>query len=132
MDEESKPLTTFTVRPLGLYQCDRMPFGLISAPATFQWLMETCLRDPNLNWYIIYIDDIVIFLKDLASHLMRLEAMFQKLQQARLKLKPLKCKLFHKQSTLPWAHHVHLRYSDQQRENKCYQKMAHPTTITEV
>ena len=61
--------------------------------------METCLEDPNLNWYIIYLDDIVIFLKDPASHLMRMEAMFQKLEQARLILKPLKCKLFFKQIT---------------------------------
>ena len=33
MDKESKPLTAFTVRPLGFYECERMPFGLIYAPA---------------------------------------------------------------------------------------------------
>ena len=42
-------------------------------------LMETCLGDLNLNWCIIYLDDIVIFSKDPASHLMRLDAMSQKL-----------------------------------------------------
>ena len=26
MDEESKPLTAFTVGPLGFYECKRMPF----------------------------------------------------------------------------------------------------------
>ena len=41
----------------------------------------------------------MIFLNDLASHLERLEAVFQKLEQARLKLKPSKCKLFHGQIT---------------------------------
>ena len=99
MDEESKPLTTFTVGPLGFYKCDRMSFVLTNTPATFQWLMETCLRDINLNWCIIYLDDIVIFSKDLASHHERLEALFQKLEQAGLKLKPSKCKLFHRQTT---------------------------------
>ena len=44
MDEESKPLTAFTVGPLGFYECKRMPFGLTNAPATFQRLMETCLQ----------------------------------------------------------------------------------------
>ena len=45
MDEESKPLTTFTMGPLGFYKCERMPFGLTNAPATFQHLMETCLGE---------------------------------------------------------------------------------------
>ena len=69
MDEESKPMTAFTVGPLGFYECERMPFRLTNAPATFQRLMETCLGDLNLHWCIIYLDDIVIFSKDLASHL---------------------------------------------------------------
>ena len=68
MDEESKPLAAFTVGPLGFYECKRMPFGLTNAPATFQRLMETYLWDLNLHWHIIYLDDIVIFSKDLASH----------------------------------------------------------------
>ena len=35
MDEDSKPLTAFTVGPLGFYECKRMPFGLTNDPATF-------------------------------------------------------------------------------------------------
>ena len=97
MDEESKPLTAFTVGLLGFYECKRMPFGLTNAPATFQRLMETCLGDLNLHWCIIYLDDIVIFSKDLVSCLERLEAVFQKLEEARLKLKPSKCELFQRQ-----------------------------------
>ena len=76
MDEESKPLTAFTVGPFGFYEYERMPFGLSNAPATFQWVMETCLWDLNLHWCIIYLDDIVIFSKDLAGHLERLKAVF--------------------------------------------------------
>ena len=90
MDEESKPLTAFTVGPLGFYKCKRMPFGLINAPAMFQRLMETCLGDLNLHWFIIYLDDIVIFSKDLASHLKRLEAVFWKLEEAGVKAKTFK------------------------------------------
>ena len=93
MNEESKPLTAFTSGPLGFYECDT------NAPATFQRLMETCLGDLNLHWCIIYLDDIVIFSKDLASNLKRLEAVFQKLEEAGLKLKPSKCELFQQQLT---------------------------------
>ena len=94
MDKESKPLTAFTVGPLGFYKCERMPFGLTNAPASFQRLMETCLGNLNLHWCIIYLDVIVIFSRDLISHLERLEAVFQKMEKAGLKLKPLKYELF--------------------------------------
>ena len=63
MDEESRPLTGFTLGPLGFYRCDRMPVGLINAPATFQWLVETCIRDLNINRCIIYLDGLIIFQK---------------------------------------------------------------------
>ena len=98
-DEERKPLTSFTIGPLGFYKCDRMPFRLTNTPSSFQQLVGTCLRALNLKWCIIYLDDIVIFSKDPASHLERLEAMFQKLEQAGLKLKPSKCELFQWQIT---------------------------------
>ena len=49
VDEESKQYTAFTIGPLGFYQCDRMPFGLTKAPATFQRLMEMCPGDLHLN-----------------------------------------------------------------------------------
>ena len=38
MDKASKQYTTFTVGNLGFFKCNRMPFGLCNAPATFQWL----------------------------------------------------------------------------------------------
>ena len=61
LDEDSIPYTAFTVGPLGFYECLRMPFGLTNAPAMFQRLMENCLGDLHLNWYIIYLDDIIIY-----------------------------------------------------------------------
>ena len=44
LTEASRPLTAFTVRPLGFYECVCMPFGLTSAPATFQHLMGVMSR----------------------------------------------------------------------------------------
>ena len=64
LDEDSIPLTAFTVGPLGFYECVRMPFGLTNAPATFQRLMESCVGVLHLEWCIIYLDDIIIFSKN--------------------------------------------------------------------
>ena len=36
MDEALKQYTAFTMGNLGFFKCDRMPFGLCNAPATFQ------------------------------------------------------------------------------------------------
>ena len=74
MTEASKPLTAFTVGPLGFYECVQMPFGLTNAPATFQCLMETCLGEIHLKCCIIYLDDIIVFSKTPEEHIERLRS----------------------------------------------------------
>ena len=69
MNEESKALTTFTVSPLGFYECERMPFGLMNPQVTFQCLIESCLGELHLNWCTIYLDDIIVFSKTPEEHL---------------------------------------------------------------
>ena len=96
IEEESKQYTAFTCGPLGFFECNRMPFGATNAPATFQRLMESCLGDLNLNWCIIYLDDVVVYAPSVEEHLKRLGAVLQKLKEAGLKLKPSKCHLFKK------------------------------------
>ena len=97
LEEEAKPLTAFTMGPLGFWECERMPFGLTNAPATFQRLMESCLGELNLSWCIIYLDDIIVFSQTPEEHLVRLQAVFDKLKAGGLNLKPSKCELFKKQ-----------------------------------
>ena len=79
MSEGSKALTTFTVDPLGFYECKGMPFGLTNVPTTFQGLMETCLGEIQLTWCIIYLEDIVVFAETPWEHLQWLRAMFLRL-----------------------------------------------------
>ena len=94
MAEECKAYTAFTCGPLGFYECDTIPFGATNALATFQRLMHDCLGELNMNWCIVYLDDIIIFSDTKEEHLKRLEAVFQKLCAAGLKLKPSKCFFF--------------------------------------
>ena len=62
MDEASKQHTTFTMGNLGFFECDRMPFGLCNAPATFQQLMQNCMGELNFIYCLIYLDDLIVFL----------------------------------------------------------------------
>ena len=94
MDEKSIPYTTFTVGPLGFYECIHIPFGLTNAPTTFQRLMESGLGELHLQYCIIYLDDIIIFSKTPKEHLHHLRLVFQKISEAGLKLKPSKCEFF--------------------------------------
>ena len=71
-----------------------MPFGATNAPATFQRLMHYCLGDLSMRWCIVYLNDIIIFSDTKEEHLKILEAVFQKLAAAGLKLKPSKCFFF--------------------------------------
>ena len=89
-----KQYTTFTVGNLGLFKCDRMPFGLSNAPATFQWLMQNCMGDLNFIYCLIYLDDLIMFLRTAEEHLHQLHVVSDHLREYNLKLKPLKCSLF--------------------------------------
>lgn len=81
--------TAFTT-PFGLYQCRRMPFGLKGAPATFQRLMDTLLKDCT-GFAGSYIDDLAIYSRTWEDHLDHLRQVLQRLQENGLTAKPKKC-----------------------------------------
>ena len=132
MEEESKPLTAFTVGPLGFYECERMPFGLTNTPATFQHLMENCLGELHLSWCIIYLDDIIVFSDNPKDHLHRLKGVFDKLEKAGLKLKPKKCK-FVKTKITYLGHIVSAKEIETDpKKVKAVRNWTVPRTVTDV
>jgi hypothetical protein len=76
------------------YEFTVMPFGLCNAPATFQHLMDTVLWDILWQFVVVYIDDINVGSKTFDKHLLHLEQVFLRLEQARLKLSLKKCFFF--------------------------------------
>ena len=67
-----------------------MPFGLTTAPATFQRLMNNILGD--LEFVIVYLDDILICSRTWEEHIQHLKFVFERLAQAGLRMKPSKCR----------------------------------------
>ena len=72
MAEEDKSKTAFTT-PLGLFEFNRMPFGLTGAPATFQRLMQSSMNDLVFKIMLVYLDDILVYAK---THMTRLSMVF--------------------------------------------------------
>ncbi|XP_075131928.1 uncharacterized protein LOC142204512 [Leptodactylus fuscus] len=95
--------TAFTT-PMGLFEFDRMPFGLCNAPATFQRLMEFCLGHLNFESVLLYLDDIIVYSRTYAEHLDHLARVFESLDRYGLKLKPSKCHLL--KSEIQYLGHI--------------------------
>jgi hypothetical protein len=93
LDEDAQEKSAFTTRS-GLWKWKVLPFGLTSAPATFQRLMEQVLQGLHWKTLLLYLDDIIVISPDFATHISRLEEVLLRLQKAGLKLKPSKCELF--------------------------------------
>ena len=73
----------------GLYQYNRLPFGVAAAPSIFQRLMENLLQGiPHVS---IYLDDILITGTSEADHLSTLDKVLTRLEAAGLHLKRNKC-----------------------------------------
>ena len=90
MDPASKFKAAFITHD-GIYEFNRMPFGLRNAPMSFQMIMSQILRSLNWKHVLCYIDDILIFSKTFDDHLCHLSQVFQRLREAKLTLKPSKC-----------------------------------------
>lgn len=90
MNKEDRAKTAFST-PLGHYEFKRMPFGLTSAPATFQRVMNYILTGLQGIECYVYLDDIVIYGRDLKDHNEKLSNVLSRLRYYNLKLQPEKC-----------------------------------------
>ncbi|CAG2190886.1 unnamed protein product [Mytilus edulis] len=91
LDPSTKHKSAFITHK-GVYEFNRLPFGMMNSPLTFQCLMTKVLKDLNFKIALVYIDDILIFSKNFEDHLNHLQQVFSNLREANLKLNPEKCK----------------------------------------
>lgn len=101
--EKDKGKTAFATRS-GLYEYNVMPFGLTNAPATFERLMDRTLRGLTWRQCLVYLDDVIVFGKDIDETIGNLKDVFKRFRKANLRLKPKKCALF--QTEVPFLGHI--------------------------
>ena len=90
MDRKDSHKTAFST-PHGHYEFDRMPFGLKTAPAAFQRLMDLKLTGLIGTEIFVYLDDTVIYANTLEKHEIKFNNLAERLRKANLHLQPDKC-----------------------------------------
>lgn len=85
LEKQDRQKTAFTTRE-GHFEFLRLPFGLKTAPATFQRAIDNVLRGLQDIHCMVYLDDIIIFSASLDEHLTKLKTVFDRLRKTNLKV----------------------------------------------
>ena len=88
LNESDIPKTAVTT-PFGLFEFLFMPFGLNTAPQTFQRFMDSIFWD--LDFVFSYIDDLLIASSSPEEHLHHLRIVFEHLAKYGLAIQPENC-----------------------------------------
>ncbi|GKB71047.1 putative reverse transcriptase domain-containing protein [Tanacetum coccineum] len=91
--EEDIPKTTFRTR-YSHYEFQVMPFGLTNAPAIFMDLMNRVCKPYLDKFVIVFIDDILIYLKNKQEHKEHLKLILELLKKEELYAKFSKCEFW--------------------------------------
>ena len=128
--EEDKQKTAFACH-LGLFEFNKMPFGLASAPSVFSALMDKVLMGAAA-YAMCYIDDIIIFSETFEDHMTHLEDILNRLKKAGLKVKVSKCDFL--MSQVKYLGHVisSKGISPDPEKTKAIEKLNPPTSVKGV
>jgi Reverse transcriptase (RNA-dependent DNA polymerase) len=125
---------TAVTTPLGLYEWLAMPMGLQNSPAIHQHHVTAALREYIRKICHIYLDDIVIWSKNIADHAKYIDLIIKALEKARLycNLKPEKCKFFHEEIYF-LGHHISSHGVEPNSSNiDCIMQWPTPKSSTDV
>ena len=87
--EPSDISKTAITTPFGLFEFQRMPFGLRNTAQTFQRFMDQVLR--GLDFCYVYIDDVLIASNTPEEHKVHLRLVLQRFEQYGILINPAKC-----------------------------------------
>ena len=95
IEEGDKHLTAF-LTPWGLFEYNRLPFGLQNAVAAYSRLVERALAPCSKDQVLPYLDDVLVHTKTVKEHVQALKQVIECHAQAGLKIHPEKSELFKK------------------------------------
>lgn len=129
--ELDRPKTAFCT-PFGLFEFNRMAFGLCNAPSTFQRLMERMFGAQHCQSLLLYLDDIIVFSSSVEDHIHRLDLVLSRLRKKGLKVKLEKCCFFQKE--VQYLGHLVSRegVSTDPAKVSAVAKWPRPTTVSEL
>ena len=90
MRPEDQAKTAF-ITYWGLFHFRVMPFGLSTAPAQFQRLMQRVLGSAQRGHCMCFLDDVIIYSRTIEEHIQHLRDVFERFRAAGLKMKMSKC-----------------------------------------
>jgi hypothetical protein len=90
------PKTAFVSR-YGMYEYTVMSFRLTNAPAYFMYLMNKVFIEYLDKFFVVFIDDILVYSRSEEEHEEHLRLVLQKLRENRLYAKLIKCEFWMKQ-----------------------------------
>lgn len=96
LDENSREYTAFTTST-GQYQMKRLPMGLKTSPSAFSRVMSVAMSGLTYDKCFIYLDDLVVFGRNLEVHNKNLTDVLERLRKINLKLNPEKCSFMKKE-----------------------------------
>lgn len=129
--EEDRPKTAFTTYR-GHYQFNKVPFGLKNSATIFQRLITTALKDLINVCCWSYIDDVIVYSDTFENHLKHLQQVFDRLDRAKLKMRPSKCH-FLKSEIFYLGHRISSQgIKPDPRKVSVIENMSKPTTVKQV
>ncbi|MBW0498146.1 hypothetical protein O181_037861 [Austropuccinia psidii MF-1] len=115
-------LTCFRTK-YGSFEYLVMPFGLTNSPASFQNLVNDIFQDILDVYFVVYLDDIMVFSKSEEEHVTHVSTVLSKLRANNLFAKASKC-LFHVSSV------EYLGYVVSSEGLKMDQEKVHSTAVS--
>jgi hypothetical protein len=132
IDEPSIEVTAF-ICEFGLFEYVSMPMGIKNAPAWFQRAIENTLADQiNRGVVGVYLDDTVLFTKDLDTHVREAFKIVEVFQKTSFKVSIEKSKILTK--SMPFLGNVvsHRCIKPDPDRAKCFLEKPKPKTLRDV
>ncbi|CAI6355228.1 unnamed protein product [Macrosiphum euphorbiae] len=131
MEKDSRELTAFSTNQ-GHWHFKRMIQGMKTSPGTFQRVMNSALAGLIGIKCLVYLDDIIVYGKNLYDHNEKLIEVFERLRISNLKLQPDKCNFLKRECV--YLGHVITKdgIKPDERKLKAVVEFPIPTTVKNI